>query len=84
MHNNITNCLEALGLIDQMEQKLYDYKVITLGTSTANKLEDLEDYSNKSLMQLQATLLEMAAAAELCQGVFYIYPINVDGKNIVR
>ena len=53
-----------------MEQKLYDDKVITLRTNIVNKPEDLEDYSNKNLMQLEATLLEMAAVPELCQDVF--------------
>ena len=84
MHNNITNCLEAIGLIYQMEQKLYDDKVITLRRNTANKPEDLEDFFNKSLMLLKATVLEMAAVPELCQGVFYMFPINVDSKYIVR
>ena len=47
-----------------MEQKLYDDKVITLGRNTANKPENLEDYSNRGFMQFEATLLEMAAVPE--------------------
>ena len=73
-----------MGLIYQMEQKLYDDKVITMGINAANKIEDLENYFNESLMQLEAILLEKAAVPELCQGVFYMFPINVDGKYIVR
>ena len=59
-----------MGLIYYMKQKLYADKVTTLGTNTANKPEDLENYSNKCLIKLEATLLEMAAVPELCQGVF--------------
>ena len=67
-----------------MEQKCYNDKVIALGNNFANKPNGLEKSSNKSLIQLEATLLEMAATPQLCQGVLYMFPINLDGKYIVR
>ena len=65
-----------------MEKILYDKIIVTLSES-ANESK-MSTPGNKSLIQLEATLLDMASTADLCQGVLYICPIKVMDKYIVR
>ena len=41
-------------------------------------------HKNKSIIQLEATLLDMAATPQLCQGILYVFPISLYDKFIVR
>ena len=65
-----------------MEKNLYDDKIITLADLTQES--DLSIPDNKSIIQLEATLLDMASTSELCQGVFYAFPVKVMDKYIIR
>ena len=48
-------------------------------------LHDAENnYSNKSAIQLESTLLKMASNTNLCNGVLYIFPIQLVDYTIVR
>ena len=65
-----------------MEKNLYDDKVISLLESAQES--DSTTTENKSIIQLEATLLDMASTYDLCQGVLYIFPVKVMDKYIVR
>ena len=57
IHINIANCQEDVDFIYQMEQKLYNDSIISLGNSNDPTVqEELQNHSNKSLIQLEATL----------------------------
>ena len=66
----------------QMEKILYDDKIVTL-PEPANEPQ-MSTSGNKSLIQLEATLLDMASTGDLCQGVLLICPIKVMDTYIVR
>ena len=48
---------------------------------TNNK--EVKTFSNKNLIQFEATLLDMASIPELCQGVLYMFPVKVGDKYIL-
>ena len=79
-------CHEAINTVYEMEKQLYDNSVISLGDTNihleTNSQENI--LSNKSLIQLESTLLHMAAAPELCEGVLYIFPIKIQDNYVVR
>ena len=63
-----------------MEKYLYEDKVLSLKSGDeSNSTSD-----NKSMIQLENTLLDMASAHKLCQGILYMFPVKVDGKYILR
>ena len=66
-----------------MEKKLFEDRVITL-EDTDEFNSSSEKLSNKSLIQIEATLLDMASTPELCQGLLYLFPVCVHNKYIVR
>ena len=72
-------CHTAADTVYQMEKKLYDDKIITIETSG-----DGCHVSNKSLLQLETTLLDMCSINDLCQGVLYTFPVRLDGRYILR
>ena len=65
-----------------MEKNLYDDKIITLADLTQES--DLSIPDNKSIIQLEASLLDMASTSELCQGVFYAFPVKLMDKYIIK
>ena len=81
----LRKCHEAVGLIYEMEKRLYDDGIIDLGEEphqTNNK--EVKTFSNKSLIQLEATLLDIASTPELCQGASNMFPVKVGDKFIIR
>ena len=66
-----------------MEKKLYDDSIISLA-KTIKSSSKVEVYTNKSFIQLEATLLEMASYPDLCKGIMYMFHMELDGKHIVR
>ena len=76
---------EAMHLVNQMENNTYDHGVIYIPDgSAATSCTQSDTYANKSLIQLEATLLELAASPQLCQGVVYMFPVPVQDKYIIR
>ena len=68
-----------------LEDNLYDHGVICIpDSSAATSCTQSDTYANKSLIQLEATLLELAASPQLCQGVVYMFPVPVQDKYIIR
>lgn len=65
-----------------MENQLYDDKVISILDSTDKCMENNSE--NKSMIQLESTLLDMASTPDLCKGVLYIFPVKLGDKYIVR
>ena len=78
INKQLQQCEEGINAVIQMEKKIYDDKIITLPEPK------MSTPGNKSLIQLEATLLDMASTRDLCQGVLYICPIKVMDKYIVR
>ena len=58
------DCEEAIDIVYQMEKKLYDDSVISLA-KTIESSSKMEVFINKSFIQLEATLLDMASYANL-------------------
>ena len=81
IESQLTKCQDGIHLVYEMERKLYNDKIISLG-DTSNDSTII--YSNKSLIQLESTLLNMASTPGLCQGVLYIFPVKLDNVTIVR
>ena len=53
-----------------MENQLYDDKVINILDSTDKCMENNSE--NKSMIQLESTLLDMASTPDLCKGGFEV------------
>ena len=83
LYQILKDCEEAIGIVYQMEKKLYDDSVISLA-KTIKSSSKVEVYTNKSFIQLEATLLEMASYPDLCKGIMYMFHMELDGKHIVR
>ena len=62
-----------MELVYQMEKQLYHDNIISLGNDSNDAPEN--NYSNKSVIQLESTLLKMASNTNLCNGVLYIFPV---------
>ena len=62
-----------------MEKKLFDDSVISLA-KTIKASPKVEVYTNKSFIQLEATLLEMASYPELCKGIMYMFSHGIRWK----
>ena len=71
-----------MELVHQMERQLYYDNIISLGTDSKDAGEN--DYSNKSMIQLESTLLKMASNSNLCNGVLYIFPVQLADYTIIR
>ena len=80
IYTQLQQCHDGISTILQMEQNLYEDNVITL----QDKTQQESPTENKSVIQLEATMLDMASTPDLCQGVLYIFPIKVLDKYIVR
>ena len=65
-----------------MENQLYDDKVISKMDSTDKSMEN--NCENKSMIQLEATQLDMASTVDFCKGVLHIFLVKLGGKYIVR
>ena len=65
-----------------MENKLYDEGIISLADNLPGlkHTELSQSYSNKSIIQLELTVLDMGAVPELCQGSMYFFPVEIKGK----
>ena len=50
-----------------MEKQLYHDNIISLGNDSNDAPEN--NYSNKTVIQLESTLLKMASNTNLCNGV---------------
>ena len=59
-----------------MERTLYDDKVLSLKCG--------DEFDNKSMIQLEKTLLDMGSITDLCQGILYMFPVKTDDKHILR
>ena len=59
----LQHCEEGIQAVLQMEKNLYDDKIISLLESAQES--DLTTTENKSIIQLEATLLDMASTYEL-------------------
>ena len=64
-----------------MEKKLYDDGALCLH-KIAEETNEISE--NKSIIQLETTILDMASTPDLCQGVLYLFPVKVYDKYIVR
>ena len=42
--------------------------------------KSMENSENKSMIQLESTLLDMASTADLCKEVLYIFPVKLGDK----
>ena len=70
-----------------MEKQFYQDNIITLDDtpSTSSTSSSLPNrVSNKSLIQLESTLFHMASTPDLCEGVLYLFPIQIQNKFIIR
>ena len=67
-------------------KKIYDDSVINLHESLArvNSPGEQQIYANKNIIQLEATLLDMASVPGLCKGIMYIFPVTLGNKCILR
>ena len=83
-HQKLKNCEEGMEIVYQMEKKLYNDGVISLGNTIKSSIKDKKVYTNKSLIQLEMTQLDMAAYPDLCRGIIYMFHVPLQGKNIVR
>ena len=54
-----------MELVYQMEKQLYHDNIISLGNDSHDAPEN--NYSNKSVIQLESTLLKMASNTNLCK-----------------
>ena len=66
-----------------MEKQLYDDDVISL-TKIVNTSQKDDVYSNKSFIQLESSILDMASYPNLCQGTMYMFHMEHNGKHILR
>ena len=83
----LTQCQETVAIISQMEKQFYQDNIITLDDtpSTSSTSSSLPNrVSNKSLIQLESTLFHMASTLDLCEGVLYLFPIQIQNKFIIR
>ena len=71
-----------MELVYQMEKQLYHDNIISLGNDSNDAQEN--NYSNKSVIQLESTLLKMASNTNLCNGMLYIFPVQLADYTIVR
>ena len=39
---------------------------------------------NKSMIQLEKTLLDMGSIIDLCQSILYMFPVKTDDKHIIK
>ena len=83
-YHTLKDCEEAIDIVYQMEKKLYDDNVISLAKLIKSSSKDVEVYTNKSFIQLEATFPEMASYPNLCKGIMYMLHMVLDGKHIVR
>ena len=77
IYQQLQECQEGISTVLHMENQLYDDKVISILDSTDKSMEKTE---NKSMIQHEATLLDMASTADLCKGVLYIFPVKLGEK----
>ena len=82
----LSQCQETVVSISQMEKQFYWDNIITLDdtpptSSTSSTLPNR--VSNKSLFQLESTLFYMASTPDLCEGVSYLFPIQIQNKFII-
>ena len=69
-----------------MEKKLYDDNIINLGEGLVDESssKDQEVHAYKSIIQLEATLLDMTLVPGLCKGILYIFPVTLNNMCILR
>ena len=69
-----------------MEKKLYDDNIINLGECLVDESssKDQEVYANKSIIQLEVTLIDMTSVPGLCTGILYIFPVTLNNLCILR
>ena len=69
-----------------MEKKLYDEGIISLADNLSGLkyTETSQYYSNKSIVQLELTLLDMGLVPELQQGIIYFFPVEIKGKCLLQ
>ena len=68
-------------MVYQMEKKLYDENIIYFADGFNTSMpEEAQTYAKKSLIQLKAALLKLAAAPQLTQYVMYMFPVTLHGK----
>ena len=69
-----------MNAVCQIERKLYDENVLSLPDLAQETELTIE---NKSMIQFEATLLDMVSIPDLCQGVQYIFTVKLIDKYIV-
>ena len=62
-----------------MERTLYEDKVLSLKCG-----DECDCTTNKIMIQLENTLLDMGSTIDLCQGILYIFLVKTDDKHILR
>ena len=70
-------------MVYEMESNLYENGDNIPEMSTSSTQAETPTYANKSLLQLESTLLELSSHPQLCQGIMYMFPVSVQGKHIV-
>ena len=63
-------------MVYEMESNLYESRVIIPEIPTTSTEGETPTYANKSLLQLESTLLELSSHPKLCQGIMYMFPVN--------
>ena len=87
IYSQLQSCEEAVQFVYQMEKKLYEDSIISLGETDVNTDDNNMEsnvYSNKSLIQLAGTPLVMASTPDLCKGVLYIFPVKLGYIYMIR
>ena len=84
-HEKLTRCIEAVCVICDMEKKLYDENInLGEGLVDESSSEDQEAYVNKSIIQLESMLLDMASVPGLSKGILYIFPVTLNNMHILK
>ena len=83
IENKLRKCQDVVQLVYEME-KLYN-DIISIGhPQTSNQCANMDIFSNKSLIQLDSTLLTIASIPGLFQGVLCMFPVKLTDTIIVR
>ena len=67
IYKQLQHCEEGIQAVLQMEKNHYDDKIISLLES--GQVSDLTTTENKSIIQLEATILDVGSTYDLCQGI---------------
>ena len=66
-----------------MEMSLYNDDIIKISNGKDTSTSE-HTISNKCFIQLESTLLDLAATEDLCSGVLYMFPVKLGQFTIIR